>query len=173
MWATLAAFGRSGRSRRHVWVDFNVSPSGRWMMSGFTALSMLVTGAPGRTKWLVAPASAIAISTAILMPLTSKRAFSELLVFSAVKIFAQFAALVAGPRLKVGNGGTTLGGESCGNMFPISCGLYVGIDGKPGGGRHVNPGGGRVKRPEFLSAEQFDVTTVTSSSSISVLWLGR
>ncbi len=57
-------------------------------------------------------------------------------------------------------------GGSCGKMLHISCGLHVGIVGKPGGGRHVNPGGGRMDRPEFLFDEQFDVTNVTSSSII-------
>ena len=34
------------------------------------AMLWFFTGVPGNTKWLVAPASAIAMSTAILMPLT-------------------------------------------------------------------------------------------------------
>ncbi len=76
--ATLADCGRSDCAKVHVWVDLMVFPSGRWMVSEFVSFCILVTGAPGKTKWLVAPASAMAWSIAILMPLTLNKAFSEL-----------------------------------------------------------------------------------------------
>ena len=44
-----------------VCVDVRQSPSGRFILSGFRAIFMFVTGVPGRTKWPVAPASATAM----------------------------------------------------------------------------------------------------------------
>ena len=44
-----------------------VSPSGRLIMRGLVAGLISITGAPGTTKCPVAPASAIALSTAILI----------------------------------------------------------------------------------------------------------
>ena len=44
-----------------VCVDVRHSPSGRFILSGCRAIFMFVTGVPGKTKWPVAPASAIAM----------------------------------------------------------------------------------------------------------------
>ena len=63
--ALVASSGSQGMFKRQVWVDLMSSPSGRLMMRGFLAGCMSNTGAPGRTKCPVAPASAIASSTAI------------------------------------------------------------------------------------------------------------
>ena len=67
MWAFLAARGSQGISNSHVCEERSCSPSGRLMMSGVVATFLLITGAPGIAKCAVAPASAIAISTAILI----------------------------------------------------------------------------------------------------------
>ena len=53
--------------RLHVFIDLIVSPSGRWMISGLFAGWTLRTGAPGATKCYVAPTSAMAWFTAILI----------------------------------------------------------------------------------------------------------
>ena len=65
MWAPFESFGSHGMSRFQVCVDVRQSPSGRFILRGFRASSMFVTGVPGRTKWPVAPASATAIFFAI------------------------------------------------------------------------------------------------------------
>ena len=80
MCALVAASGRNGRFSLHVWVDFITSPSGRLMMSGTAAGLIPITGAPGRTKCPVAPASAMALSMAILI----------LEVLNIVSAFADF-----------------------------------------------------------------------------------
>ena len=51
----------------HVCVDFNWVPSSRLMVRGFLLIFMLETFVPKRMKCTVAPESATAISTAILM----------------------------------------------------------------------------------------------------------
>ena len=65
--ASVAAAGSHGMFRRHVWVDLMVSPSGRLIMRGLVAGLISITGAPGTTECPVAPASAIASLTAILI----------------------------------------------------------------------------------------------------------
>ena len=54
-------------SRVAVWVDRSWAPSGRLIVSGFAVIRLLLTGAPATRKWFVAPASAIAMSTPILI----------------------------------------------------------------------------------------------------------
>ena len=67
MWAFRASLGSQGMARSHVWVDLICSPSGRLIVSGLVAGYTFSTGVPGRTKCPVAPASAMAWSTAILI----------------------------------------------------------------------------------------------------------
>ncbi len=50
-----------------VWVDRGWAPSGRLLLSRFAVIRLLLTGAPVTRKWLVAPVSAIAMSTPILI----------------------------------------------------------------------------------------------------------
>ncbi len=56
-----------GMLRVAVCVDFSCAPSGRFILIGAMAVRLFITGAPVTKKWLVAPASAMAISTPILM----------------------------------------------------------------------------------------------------------
>ncbi len=67
MCACQAIRGIHGMSRVAVWVDFSCAPSGRLIWIGSAAIFLLSAGAPVTRKCLVAPASAIAISTLILM----------------------------------------------------------------------------------------------------------
>ena len=73
--------------KRQVWVDLMCSPSGRLMMRGFLAGCMSNTGAPGRTKCPVAPASDIASSTAICI-------FDVLNIVSAWVVFVGIVVAV-------------------------------------------------------------------------------
>ena len=72
MCARVASSGSHGMFNLHVCVDFIVSPSGRLMINGFVVGLTSITGAPGTMKCPVAPASAIAWSTAILIELVLK-----------------------------------------------------------------------------------------------------
>ena len=63
----MASLGSLGTSILHVCVYFNWVPSGRLMVRGFLLIFMLETFVPGRMKCPVAPESATAISTDILM----------------------------------------------------------------------------------------------------------
>ena len=59
--------GSHGIANLHVCVDLIVSPSVRLIAKGFVAGEISVTGVLGSTKWPVAPASAIAMPTAVLI----------------------------------------------------------------------------------------------------------
>ena len=61
MCASVASVGSSGRFMLQVWVDLSCAPFGRFMVIGLIARFLLVTLAPGRRKWPVAPASAMAV----------------------------------------------------------------------------------------------------------------
>ena len=63
--ASFYFFGIHGMSSVQVCVDVRQSPSGRFILSGFRAIFMFVTGVPGKTKWPVALASATAMFFAI------------------------------------------------------------------------------------------------------------
>lgn len=67
MWACRALRGIHGMSSVAVCDDVSWAPSGRLMRIGAAATFWLMTGAPAIKKWLVAPASAMAMSTPILM----------------------------------------------------------------------------------------------------------
>lgn len=67
MCASLAADGNHGMSNVAVCVDLSWFPSGRLIRRGLVAVFMSRIGVPGSKKWLVAPASAMAISMPILM----------------------------------------------------------------------------------------------------------
>ena len=86
MWALRASVGSQGMARSHVWVDLICSPSGRLIVSGLVAGRTFSTGVPGRTKCPVAPASAIALSIAILI----FEVFMARSWFSAVILFFNF-----------------------------------------------------------------------------------
>ena len=92
MCAFLAARGSQGIFNSHVCEDFSCSPSGRLMMSGVVATLLLMTGAPGIAKCAVAPASTMAMSTAIFMFAVFIRALGPR--FIVLDIFAQAVALV-------------------------------------------------------------------------------
>ena len=68
MWASLAASGSHGMAGHAVWGNLSVAPSGRLILRGLMVGWTFVTGACGRRKWLVAPASAMARLMSILMP---------------------------------------------------------------------------------------------------------
>jgi hypothetical protein len=59
-WARVAESPRPGRLRLPTWVDWMTSPSGSVMLSGCSALRLLLMGTFGRRKCAVAPESAIA-----------------------------------------------------------------------------------------------------------------
>ena len=63
----LDSLGSLGALISHVCVDFNWVPSGGLMVRFFLLILMLENFVPGRMKCPVAPESATAISTAILM----------------------------------------------------------------------------------------------------------
>ena len=67
MWAWRALLGIHGMSSVAVCVDFSCVPSGRLILMISAAIFWLMTGAPVTRKWLVAPASAMAMSTPILI----------------------------------------------------------------------------------------------------------
>ena len=67
MWASCAASGSYGMARHAVRVDLSIPLSGKLILRGLMAGWTLVTGACGRRKWLIAPASAMARLTLILM----------------------------------------------------------------------------------------------------------
>ena len=110
MCALVTASGSHGRFSLHVWVDLITSPSGRLMMSGFTAGWISKTCAPGRTKCHVAPVSAMALSIAILI-------LEVLNIVSACADFSRssFAIVWDHALLLVGKVGTVkvLVGSSC------------------------------------------------------------
>ena len=65
MCASFAYFGSHGISSVQVCVNVRQSPSGRFILSGFRAIFMFVTGVLGKTKWPIAPASSTAMFFAI------------------------------------------------------------------------------------------------------------
>ena len=67
MCALVALSGSHGMLILHVCVDLMTPASGRQIEIGFFVGWMSMTGVPGKTKCPVAPASAIAISTAIFI----------------------------------------------------------------------------------------------------------
>ena len=66
MCASVMAEGNHGMSRLHVWVDFNFIPFGMAIVMGRLAICLFTTGAPSMMKWLVAPESETAHSTALV-----------------------------------------------------------------------------------------------------------
>ena len=68
----VASSGSHGMSSLHVCVDLITLPSGRLIDIGFVACLTSITGVPGSRKCTVAPVSAIASSTPILMRLVLK-----------------------------------------------------------------------------------------------------
>ena len=66
MCASVIDGGNHGISRLHVWVDFSFVPLGMAMVMGRVAICLFTTGAPSMMKWLVAPESETAHSTALV-----------------------------------------------------------------------------------------------------------
>lgn len=60
MWPWRACLGNFGMSSLYVCVDLTEFPSDRVTVSGRVAGLMLIVGASGMRKWLVAPESRIA-----------------------------------------------------------------------------------------------------------------
>ena len=92
----MAASGSHGMFNLHVCVDCIVSPSGRLIINGFVAGLASITGAPGIMQRPVAPASAIAWSTAIFIELVlnTVSAFAFSFRFSICIIFVHAFCLV-------------------------------------------------------------------------------
>ena len=63
----MTALGSQGRSKFPVCVDCSVLPYGRFMTRGRVAGLIFLSGAPGRIKCPVAPASAMAWLTSIFI----------------------------------------------------------------------------------------------------------
>ena len=72
MCASVMLFDNQGIARLHVCVECNLVPSGSVTVIGFVALRLFTTGAPSMMKWLVAPESDTAHSTALVTYLLSR-----------------------------------------------------------------------------------------------------
>lgn len=180
--ACFASLGNHGISNSHVCVDLIFPPSAVFIMSGLVATCKFLTGAPGKRKCPVAPASAMAWSTSIFS-LEGEGGFLSGGRLSALRACPHACCLVVGVLCLWGNGnsgllllvlGSARSGPEAVRDF-VDCPISVFVAGVRSSEF--------IKYPELLvrSAVRLLVTTVLSSSSssaksayglLTIFWLG-